>query len=109
MRPVSWQIHGTAGRLHALAFPHCGAFPLLLPSPFSCLPFFLARFRWTGVNSKVAEAGGLRKLLFDFGYSRKIGRLQAGTPLAHAAPIADLLVFSKVCLQYTRKGDPGGQ
>ena len=46
-----------------------------------------------------SPAGGVKKLLFNWGFSRKLYFMQQGYPQAGASPFFDRLVFSKVGLE----------
>ncbi|EEF43331.1 acyl CoA synthetase, putative [Ricinus communis] len=66
----------------------------LKPSIFCGVPRVYDRI-YTGTMQKISSGGALRKKLFDFAYSYKLGNLQKGLPQAQAAPLLDRLVFEK--------------
>ena len=49
----------------------------------------------THTHTHAHTSGGLKKWLFDFGYRWKLKNMQAGWPVAKAAPLFDWLVFGK--------------
>lgn len=67
----------------------------LKPTFFAGVPRIFDRI-YSGVKSKVEGSGAIKKFLFNFGYGRKLESLKRGKPVAHSAPLADLLVFNKV-------------
>ncbi|XP_050231555.1 probable CoA ligase CCL6 [Mercurialis annua] len=66
----------------------------LKPSIFSGVPRVYDRI-YTGTMHKISAGGALRKKLFDFAYSYKLGNLEKGFPQAQASPLFDKLVFEK--------------
>ncbi|BBN15845.1 long-chain acyl-CoA synthetase [Marchantia polymorpha subsp. ruderalis] len=67
----------------------------LKPTFFAGVPRVFDRI-YTGLNAKIVAAGGIKKLLFDFGYKMKLKNIKNGKPQEKAAPLFDLLVFNKV-------------
>jgi long-chain acyl-CoA synthetase len=67
----------------------------LKPTLFMGVPRVFDRI-YAGALSKIKAAGGLKALLFNWGFARKLWALEAGYPQAKAAPFFDKLVFSKV-------------
>ncbi|KAJ7296532.1 hypothetical protein O6H91_Y117700 [Diphasiastrum complanatum] len=67
----------------------------LRPTLFAGVPRVFERI-YSGIQSKTTQAGGLRKLIFDFGYNYKLHWLKKGLKHAKASPLFDRLVFSKV-------------
>ncbi|CAI0446855.1 unnamed protein product [Linum tenue] len=55
---------------------------------------------YSGTMSRVSSSGVLRKKLFDFAYSYKLGNLEKGIAQAKAAPFFDKLVFEKTKLAF---------
>ncbi|GAV84956.1 AMP-binding domain-containing protein [Cephalotus follicularis] len=66
----------------------------LKPSIFCAVPRVYDRI-YTGVSSKVAAGGALRKRLFEYAYNYKLSYLENGLPQEKAAPLMDRLVFEK--------------
>ena len=67
----------------------------LRPTLFLGVPRVFDRI-YSGATAKIAEAGGLKALLFHWGFRRKLWALRAGIELSRAAPFFDKLVFSKL-------------
>ncbi|KAL2610899.1 hypothetical protein R1flu_022591 [Riccia fluitans] len=65
------------------------------PTLFAGVPRVFDRI-YSGLNSKMAAAGGIKKLLFDFAFKWKLNKIRKGSPQEKAAPIFDALVFNKV-------------
>eukprot|EP00894_Picocystis_sp_ML_P003804 jgi/Pico_ML_1/54321/g4686.t1 len=57
--------------------------------------FSFDEFLEAGVTDQVNKAGGLKKFLFNFGFSRKMHHLEAGVKQSKASPLFDKIVFSK--------------
>ncbi|GAB4822406.1 hypothetical protein N2152v2_009452 [Parachlorella kessleri] len=68
---------------------------LLKPTIFPGVPRVFDRI-YTGVMAKIAEGSFLKRLLFQWGYSRKVAQLARGAHWDKATPIFDSVVFSKV-------------
>ena len=67
----------------------------LKPTLFLGVPRVFDRI-YAGALSKIKAAGGLKAVLFHWGFVRKLWALEAGYPQAKAAPFFDRLVFSKI-------------
>jgi len=67
----------------------------LRPTLFCGVPRVFDRI-YAGVMSKVEEGSSLKRMLFHWGYRRKLHALEAGHSYKNAAPFFDKLVFSKV-------------
>ena len=67
----------------------------LKPSLFIGVPRVFERIHGRVVG-QIAAAGGLKKLLYSWGYARKLHFMRAGFAHDQAAPFFDRLVFSKV-------------
>ncbi|CAM6096502.1 unnamed protein product [Calypogeia fissa] len=67
----------------------------LKPTFFAGVPRVFDRL-YTGLNTKVAEGGALKKMLFDFGYKTKLKAMKAGAKQNKASPLFDFLIFNKV-------------
>jgi long-chain acyl-CoA synthetase len=70
----------------------------LKPTIFIGVPRVFDRI-YSGVLSKIQEAGGLKACLFNWGFKRKLHFIEAGHPQHTAAPFFDKLVFSKIKLR----------
>lgn len=68
---------------------------LLRPTLFAGVPRVFDRI-YAGVMDKMNAGSMLKKVLFDWGFSRKLHALNAGHKFDEAAPFFDKLVFSKV-------------
>jgi len=67
----------------------------LRPTFFCGVPRIYDRI-FAGVTDQVNKAGGLKKFLFNFGFSRKMHHLTTGVKQSKASPLFDRIVFSKV-------------
>ena len=67
----------------------------LRPTLFLGVPRVFDRI-YSGATAKIAEAGGIKALLFHWGFRRKLWALRNGIELSRAAPFFDKLVFSKL-------------
>lgn len=67
----------------------------LKPTLFAGVPRVFDRI-YAGVLEKIEAGGFLKKMLFEWGFSRKLHALDAGHKFDEAAPFFDKLVFSKV-------------
>lgn len=67
----------------------------LKPSIFIGVPRVYDRI-YSGIIDKINDAGGVKKLLFNWGFARKLFYLKQGFKSDKAAPLFDRLVFSKV-------------
>ncbi|KAF8060497.1 LACS4 [Scenedesmus sp. PABB004] len=67
----------------------------LRPTLFIGVPRVFDRI-YSRVTDQINEAGGVKKLLFNWGAARKLFYLKQGVPQDKAAPFFDRLVFSKV-------------
>jgi long-chain acyl-CoA synthetase len=67
----------------------------LKPTVFCGVPRVFERV-YAGVITKVEEGNAIKKLLFNWGFQRKLHALDAGFTHETAAPLFDALVFSKV-------------
>ena len=67
----------------------------LKPTLFLGVPRVFDRI-YSGALAKIKAAGGLKALLFHWGFARKLWALETGYPQHRAAPFFDRLVFSKV-------------
>ena len=68
---------------------------LLRPTLFAGVPRVFDRI-YAGVMEKMSAGSVLKKMLFDWGFNRKLHALNAGHKWDEAAPFFDKLVFSKV-------------
>ncbi|KAG0610145.1 hypothetical protein M758_7G041600 [Ceratodon purpureus] len=68
---------------------------VLKPTIFVAVPRVFDRIHG-GISGRITAAGGIKKILFDFGFNRKLGSLKAGSKHDKAAPFFDKLVFNKV-------------
>ncbi|CAG9463780.1 unnamed protein product [Pedinophyceae sp. YPF-701] len=73
----------------------------LKPTLFPGVPRVFDRV-YNGLMAKIEKAGGIKKFLFNWMYSRKAYFIENGADNLAASPLADKLVFSKV------KGALGG-
>ncbi|CAK9222646.1 unnamed protein product [Sphagnum troendelagicum] len=67
----------------------------LKPTVFVAVPRVFDRI-YSGITSRVATTGAIRKWLFDFGFSMKMKSLLKGAKHDKAAPLFDKLLFNKV-------------
>lgn len=67
----------------------------LKPTMFIGVPRIFDRI-YTAVTTQIEKAGGVKKLLFNWGFSRKLYFMQNGYGQGGASPFFDKLVFSKV-------------
>jgi len=67
----------------------------LRPTLFCGVPRVFDRI-YAGVMTKVDEGSFIKRMLFHWGYNRKLHALEAGHTYDKAAPFFDKLVFSKV-------------
>ncbi|KAJ7525288.1 hypothetical protein O6H91_17G044000 [Diphasiastrum complanatum] len=67
----------------------------LKPTLFAGVPRVFERV-YSGIQTKTAQAGGLKKAIFDFGYKHKLQWLKRGCKQDKASPLFDMLVFNKV-------------
>ncbi|WIA35224.1 hypothetical protein OEZ86_003686 [Tetradesmus obliquus] len=67
----------------------------LKPSIFIGVPRVFDRI-YNRVTDQINEAGGVKKLLFNWGFARKLFYIKKGLEQDKAAPFFDKLVFSKV-------------
>ncbi|CAN1778654.1 Long chain acyl-CoA synthetase 4 [Linum perenne] len=67
----------------------------LKPSIFCAVPRVLDRI-YGGLTQKISAGGFLKKTLFNFAYSHKLGNLKSGSKTDEASPLSDKIVFSKV-------------
>ncbi|KAL4013351.1 hypothetical protein IC575_025517 [Cucumis melo] len=67
----------------------------LKPTIFSGVPRVYDRI-YSGILNKVSSGGSLRKMLFDYAYTYKLGYLKKGLLQEKAAPLLDKLVFDKI-------------
>jgi long-chain acyl-CoA synthetase len=67
----------------------------LRPTIFIGVPRVYDRI-YAGVIDQITKAGGLKKRLFDFAFSRKLKYIKQGYPYNKASPFFDRLVFSKI-------------
>uniref|UniRef100_A0A7N0ZRK1 Long-chain-fatty-acid--CoA ligase n=1 Tax=Kalanchoe fedtschenkoi TaxID=63787 RepID=A0A7N0ZRK1_KALFE len=67
------------------------------PTIFCGVPRVFERI-YMGMNAKIAAGGTVRKALFDYAYSYKLGSLEKGLPQHEATPRLDRLIFDKIKL-----------
>lgn len=67
----------------------------LRPTLFCAVPRVFDRI-YSGVMAKVAEGSFLKRLLFKWGYKRKLHYLMQGASYDKATPIFDKIIFSKI-------------
>ncbi|KAI8471525.1 MAG: hypothetical protein J3K34DRAFT_416911 [Monoraphidium minutum] len=67
----------------------------LKPSMFIGVPRIFDRI-YTAVTGQIDKAGGVKKFLFNWGFTRKLFFMKQGTSVDNASPFFDKLVFSKV-------------
>lgn len=60
------------------------------PTLFIGVPRVFDRI-YSGVKGKIAEAGGIKAFLFNWGYARKAYQLKRGVPFQHVHPAGFLL------------------
>ncbi|CAM8926552.1 unnamed protein product [Rhodiola kirilowii] len=65
------------------------------PTIFCGVPRVFERI-YLGMNAKISAGGTLRKTLFDYAYSYKLGNLEKGLSQHEAAPRLDKLIFDKI-------------
>eukprot|EP00850_Spirogloea_muscicola_P001905 SM000007S20865 [mRNA] locus=s7:611829:626196:+ [translate_table: standard] len=65
------------------------------PTYFAGVPRVFERI-YSGINTRVNASGGLKKLLFNWGFHNKVNRIRKGLRQEKAAPFFDKLVFSKI-------------
>lgn len=67
----------------------------LKPTVFCGVPRVYDRI-YTGVMDKIEKGGTLKKMLYQYAYSYKLGNLEKGYKQEEAAPLMDKIVFDKI-------------
>lgn len=73
----------------------------LRPTLFIGVPRIFDRI-YSAVTGQIDKAGGVKKFLFNWGFSRKRYFLREGVPQERASPFFDRLVFGKVSFAFSR-------
>jgi long-chain acyl-CoA synthetase len=68
---------------------------LCKPTLFCAVPRVYDRV-YAGVVSKVQAGSPIKKLLFNWGFQRKLHALNSGFPFDKASPLFDKIIFSKI-------------